>query len=106
MVIVPVDAFFFIGLTTAVVEVVVLTTVLGLEERCCIDLPMLPMAEEVVVSLAVEVGWPFLAMMRGFFFFFLGLMPIITLPLPDILVSVWLVYNYSYNGALSMMCGK
>lgn len=87
MVIIPADAFFFVGLTTAVV-LVVLTTVLGLEERCCIGLPMLPMAEDVVVSLAVEeAGWaPFLAMMRGFFFFFL--MPIITLPLPDIFISV------------------
>lgn len=92
MVIIPVDVFFFIGLTTAAVVVVeVLTTVLGLEDRCCIGLPMLPMAEDDVgFSLAVVAAEGFLlAMIRGFFFF-LGLMPIIILPLlPDILMGVY-----------------
>ncbi len=108
MVIVPVDAFFFIGLTTAPAVVegeveVVLTTVLGLEERCCnfIGLPILPMAEEedVVVVTLLEGCFLLLAMMRGcFFFFFLGLMPIITLPLgPDIILTMWCVVWVSIN---------
>jgi len=84
MVIIPAEAFFFAGLITPPpppLLLVVLTTVLGLEDRC-IGLPMLPMADDVASLEEVEVV--FLAMMRGFFFF-LGFMPIITLPLLDIL---------------------
>lgn len=56
---------------------------LGLEDRSS-GLPMLLMAEGAS-SLDVVDEVDFLAMMRGFFFF-LGFMPIITLPLLDILL--------------------